>query len=69
MDIQFVSGVATVIASMYGMLKFILKDTHGRLELLEKQHQEFKEEMRLIHRKFDAAQKKFDAMDNRLDGL
>jgi len=62
MDIQFIVGVITIIGSMYGMLKFMLKDTHKRVELLEKEHSEFSNELRNIH-------KKFDTMNNRLDGL
>jgi len=66
MDLQFIAGVATVVGSMYGMLKFMLKDTHKRVDLLEQDQKEFKrefrEEMRVVNRKFDA-------MHNRLDGL
>ncbi len=35
MDIQFIAGLATVIASMYGMLKFMLKDAHKDFDKLE----------------------------------
>jgi len=62
MDIQFVVGVITIIASMYGMLKFMLKDVHKEVQILEKEQLQFKEEMRISN-------KKFDNMHNRLDGL
>jgi hypothetical protein len=62
MDIQIIAGVATIIASMYGMLKFMLKDVHKEVALLEKKHEKFDEEMKLIH-------KRIDAMSNRMDGV
>jgi hypothetical protein len=62
MDIQFVVGVITIIASMYGMLKFMLKDVHKEVEMMKEDQKEFKKEMRIVN-------SKFDAMQNRLDGL
>ena len=62
MDIQIIASTVTVIASMYGMLKFMLKDTHKEVEILQQEHKEFKEEMKNVH-------KKFDQVNNRLDGL
>lgn len=62
MDIQFIVGVITIIASMYGMLKFMLKDTHKEVEILKQEQKEFKEEMKIIN-------SRFLAMDNRLDSL
>lgn len=69
MDIQFIAGVVTIIASMYGMLKFMLKDTHKEIELLQKEQDEFREEMKIIHNKFDLVDYKFAQTQNRLDGL
>lgn len=62
MDIQFIVGVITIIASMYGMLKFMLKDVHKEVEILKQEQKEFKEEMKTINTRFLA-------MDNRLDAL
>ena len=62
MDIQIIASTVTVIASMYGMLKFMLKDTHKEVEILQQEHKEFKEEMKNVY-------KKFDQVNNRLDGL
>jgi len=60
MDLQFIAGVATVVGSMYGMLKFMLKDTHKRVDLLEQdqkeykaEQQEFRKEVREIHNRLD----------------
>ena len=53
MDIQFIAGVATIIASMWGMLKFMLKDTHKEVQLLEKQQQEFKVELKHVNNRLD----------------
>ncbi len=61
-DVQFIVGVITIIASMYGMLKFMLKDTHKELQLLEKSHEEFKEEMKDF-------KNEMRHVNNRLDGL
>lgn len=62
MDVQLIAAVFSIIISMYGMLKFMLKDVHKEVEILEKEQKEFKEEMRIVN-------KKFDAVSNRLDGL
>jgi len=69
MDIQFIVGIITIIASMYGMLKFMLKDVHKEVLILEKEQKDFKEEMRIVNERFNATQSRFDAMQNRLDGL
>ena len=53
MDIQFIAGVLTIIASMYGMLKFMLKDTHKEVQILQQQHQEFKEDMKHVNNRLD----------------
>ena len=66
MDIQFIAGLATIIASMYGMLKFMLKDTHREVELLKEQHKEFKEEQKEFKKEFKDEMKH---VHNRLDGL
>jgi hypothetical protein len=62
MDIQFIAGVATIIASMYGMLKFMLKDVHKEVERLNEQNKIFKEE--LLEFKLEMRN-----VNNRLDGL
>ena len=69
MDIQvlatissFVVGVITIIASMYGMLKFMLKDIHKEVEILKEGQQEFKLELKHIH-------KRIDLLSMRSDGL
>lgn len=69
MDIQFIVGVITIIASMYGMLKFMLKDTHKEVEILKKEQEDFKEEMRVANNRFQAMDNRFDMMQTRLDGL
>jgi len=73
MDVQFIAGVATVVGSMYGMLKFMLKDTHKRVDLLEQdqkeykaEQQEFRKEIKLEHQEF---RKEVREIHNRLDGL
>ena len=64
MDFQLIAAVATIIASMYGMLRFMLRDNHkdmlnmekntmSRIEILEKEQKEFKQEMRHIHNRLD----------------
>lgn len=62
MDIQIVAAVATIIASVYGILRFMLKDTHKEVELIKKGQEEFKQEMR----EFNLDLKH---VNNRLDGL
>lgn len=52
-DIQLIVGVITIIASVYGMLKFMLKDTHNTLERVEREHQEFKQELRHVNNRLD----------------
>lgn len=53
MDIQLFAAVITIIASVYGMLKFIHRDTHREIELLKDQQKEFKEEMRHTNNRLD----------------
>lgn len=53
MDLQFIVGVITIIAAMYGMLKFMLRDTHKEVELLKEEQKEFKSEMRFFHNRLD----------------
>lgn len=62
MDLQLIAAVATIIASMYGMLRFMLKDTHKEVDLLKKGQEEFKEEMKEFKTEMRHT-------NNRLDGL
>jgi hypothetical protein len=62
MDIQFIVGVITIIASMYGMLKFMLKDTHREVEILKQEQQDSRQEQQDFR-------KEMRAVNNRLDGL
>ena len=48
-----IGTVITIIGSMYGILKFMLKDTHKEVELLEKEQKEFKSELRHINNRLD----------------
>jgi hypothetical protein len=57
MTIEFIAGVVTIIASMYGMLKFMLKDVHKELEVLKQEQKEFKQEMRYTHHRLDGLYK------------
>ena len=52
-DIQFIAGVVTIIASMYGMLKFMLKDVHKEVETLKENQKEFKDELRHVNNRMD----------------
>jgi archaellum component FlaC len=80
MDIQFIVGVITIIASMYGMLKFMLKDVHKEVQILEKNfeknQQDRREEIKTANNRFQAMDNRFQEMENkfcmmqnRLDGL
>ena len=69
MDIQFIGGVITIIGSMFGMLKFMLKDIKKEVELIQdeidlirKEQSDFREDIRFSN-------KKFENVNNRLDGL
>lgn len=55
--LQLIASTAAIIGAMYGMLKFMLKDVHKQVELLEKEHEEFKEEMRHTNRRMDGVYK------------
>lgn len=73
MDIQFIVGVITIIASMYGMLKFMLKDTHKEVEILEKSFEKSREDHKESMKEFKYEMHEFKNemkfMHNRLDGL
>ncbi len=51
--IQVISGAATIIGANYGMLKFMLKDVHKEVAILERDSQEFKEELRHNRNRMD----------------
>lgn len=53
MHVEFITAVITIIGAMYGMLKFMLKDTHKDFDRLEREHQEFKQELRHINNRLD----------------
>jgi len=64
-----VGSVVTIVGSMFGMMKFMLKDMHKEVELLKEGQKDFKEEMKVFHKKFEASDRKFAEMSSRLDGL
>lgn len=55
--ITIFGSLATIIGSMYGMLKFMLKDIHKEVELLKQDQrefkQEYKQEIRFLHNRLD----------------
>ncbi len=53
MDIQFIVGILSIIGSMYAMLRFMLRDVHKEVEMLEKGQKEFRTEMRFVHNRLD----------------
>lgn len=53
MDPQIIAAVLTIIASMYGMLKFMLRDLRNEVNLLKEDQKEFKQEIRFIHNRLD----------------
>jgi hypothetical protein len=56
LDIGYMPMLATfiiILFSLYFMLKFMLKDRHRHLEILEKGQAEFKEEMKFVHNRLD----------------
>lgn len=57
-----VGSIITIVGANFTFMKFLLKDTHRQVEILEEEHKEFKEEMKNVH-------KRFDQVNNRLDGL
>jgi len=53
MDPQIIAAVATIIASMYGMLRFMLKDIHKDMLNFEKRQDKFDTEMKHINNRLD----------------
>jgi peptidoglycan hydrolase CwlO-like protein len=75
--LQLLAAVVTIIAGIstatWKMLKFLLKDTHQQLSDLQKGQsdlqkgqEEFRQEMRLIHAKWDATNKRVDELNKQL---
>ena len=48
-----IGTVISVIGAMYGMLKFMLRDTHKEVAMLEKNYEEQRVEMRHVHNRLD----------------
>jgi hypothetical protein len=51
--LELIIGVSTILATNYGLMKFLLRDTHRQVEILEKEHQDFKQEMRHVNNRLD----------------
>ena len=62
----YIAETATILAGMFGMLKFLLRDTHKRLEIVEQRQKEFTEEMRIVNARLDRIMIEQNA---RMDGL
>lgn len=53
MNIEFIVGIITIIASMYGMLKFMLRDIHKDMVNFEKRQDKFDTELKHINNRLD----------------
>lgn len=71
--LQFILGSAGVVISImtanFAMVRFLLKADRERMMRLEKEDDNFKDEMKTIHRKHLAMETRLDAHANRLDGI
>lgn len=62
MDIQFIVGILTIIGSMYGMLKFMLKDVHKEVEILKDGQEQFKQELREFNQELKLTHRRLDGL-------
>lgn len=60
--LELIGSTATIIGAMYGMLRSMLKDVHKEVEILQRDSEEFREELKKIDHRFEK-------MSDRLDGL